>query len=286
MKGILGRKIGMTEVFTKDGKVIPVTVIEVEPNVVTQIKTVETDGYKAIQLGVGDKKEKNATKASIGHFKKANTTPKRFLKEVRDYDNEYAIGDIIDVDIFNIGDVVDVTGTSKGKGTQGVIKRWGQKSGPGGHGSHYHRRPGSLGTMLPKRVLPGKKLPGRMGHETITIENLIIVDINKEEHYILVSGNVPGPKKSLVMIKTAAKNSRKSENIELISYSEEVAVEAPVADTPAVEEKIETPAVEETTNEVVTEQEEKAEEVVADTTAEEVQEEATEPAEETSKEAE
>ena len=155
MKGILGRKVGMTEVFTKEGKVIPVTVIEVEPNVVTQVKNVETDGYNAIQLGVCDKKEKNATKASIGHAKKANTTPKRFLKEIRDYEGSYNLGDTISADLFTIGEVVDVTGTSKGHGTQGVIKRHGQASGPSAHGSRYHRRPGSMGTMRPMRVLPG-----------------------------------------------------------------------------------------------------------------------------------
>ena len=218
MKGILGRKVGMTEVFTKEGKVIPVTVIEVEPNVVTQVKNVETDGYNAIQLGVCDKKEKNATKASIGHAKKANTTPKRFLKEIRDYEGSYNLGDTIDASLFATGEVVDVTGTSKGHGTQGVIKRHGQKSGPSAHGSRYHRRPGSMGTMRPMRVLPGKALPGHMGCETVTIQNLVVVEANPAENYILVSGNVPGAKQSLVLIKSAAKNERKAENNELVSY--------------------------------------------------------------------
>lgn len=218
MKGILGRKVGMTEVFTKEGKVIPVTVIEVEPNVVTQVKNVETDGYNAIQLGVCDKKEKNATKASIGHAKKANTTPKRFLKEIRDYEGSYNLGDTIDASLFAAGEVVDVTGTSKGHGTQGVIKRHGQKSGPSAHGSRYHRRPGSMGTMRPMRVLPGKALPGHMGCETVTIQNLVVVEANPTENYILVSGNVPGAKQSLVLIKSAAKNERKAENNELVSY--------------------------------------------------------------------
>ena len=222
MKGILGRKVGMTEVFTKEGKVIPVTVIEVEPNVVTQVKNVETDGYNAIQLGVCDKKEKNATKASIGHAKKANTTPKRFLKEIRDYEDSYNLGDTISADLFTIGEVVDVTGTSKGHGTQGVIKRHGQASGPSAHGSRYHRRPGSMGTMRPMRVLPGKKLPGHMGVDTVTIQNLVIVDVNAQENYILVSGNVPGAKKSLVLIKSAAKDERKPMAEELISYEETV----------------------------------------------------------------
>ena len=218
MKGILGRKVGMTEVFTKEGKVIPVTVIEVEKNTVMQVKTVENDGYNAIQLGVCDKKEKNATKASIGHAKKANTNPKRFLKEIRDYEGSYNLGDTIDASLFAAGEVVDVTGTSKGHGTQGVIKRHGQKSGPSAHGSRYHRRPGSMGTMRPMRVLPGKALPGHMGCETVTIQNLVVVEANSAENYILVSGNVPGAKQSLVLIKSAAKNERKAENNELVSY--------------------------------------------------------------------
>lgn len=218
MKGILGRKVGMTEVFTKEGKVIPVTVIEVEKNTVMQVKTVENDGYNAIQLGVCDKKEKNATKASIGHAKKANTNPKRFLKEIRDYEGSYNLGDTIDASLFTAGEVVDVTGTSKGHGTQGVIKRHGQKSGPSAHGSRYHRRPGSMGTMRPMRVLPGKALPGHMGCETVTIQNLVVVEANPAENYILVSGNVPGAKQSLVLIKSAAKNERKAENNELVSY--------------------------------------------------------------------
>ena len=231
MKGILGRKVGMTEVFTKEGKVVPVTVIEVEPNVVTQVKSVETDGYNAIQLGVCDKKEKNATKASIGHAKKANTTPKRFLKEIRDYEGSYNLGDTISADLFTIGEVVDVTGTSKGHRTQGVIKRHGQASGPSAHGSRYHRRPGSMGTMRPMRVLPGKKLPGHMGVDTVTIQNLVIVDVNAQENYILVSGNVPGAKKSLVLIKSAAKDERKPMAEELISYEETVVDNAEATET-------------------------------------------------------
>ena len=219
MKGILGRKVGMTEVFTKEGKVIPVTVIEVEKNTVMQVKTVENDGYNAIQLGVCDKKEKNATKASIGHAKKANTNPKRFLKEIRDYEGSYNLGDTIDASLFAAGEVVDVTGTSKGHGTQGVIKRHGQKSGPSAHGSRYHRRPGSMGTMRPMRVLKGKVLSGHMGVETTTIQNLEIVDINLNDNYILVSGNVPGAKKSLVLIRSAVKGGEKG-TFELVTYEE------------------------------------------------------------------
>lgn len=219
MKGILGRKIGMTEVFTKDGKLIPVTVIEVEPNVVTQIKTVSNDGYNAIQLGVTEKKPSRATKASVGHAKKANTTPKRFLKEIRDFEGDYKLGDKISVDVFTIGEIVDVTGTSKGKGFQGVIKRHNFGRGPMSHGSRHHRGPGSIGTLQPKRVFKGTKLPGHMGDETTTIQNLEIVDICLEDNYILVSGNVPGPKKSFVVIKSAVKNSRKQNPKELVSYN-------------------------------------------------------------------
>lgn len=242
MKGILGRKLGMTQVFTKDGKLIPVTVIEITPNTVMQVKTSESDGYKAIQLGVVDKKEKNASKQEIGHAKKANTTPKRFLKELRNVDGEYQIGQTLNASLFEVGEVVDVTGTSKGKGFQGVIKRHNQNRGPMGHGSHYHRAPGSMGTMLPKRVLKGKKLPGHMGAETITIQNLQIVEVNAEENYILVSGNVPGAKNSLVLIKTAVKGNGKKNEFEVITYAEEM---ESVVDS--VEETIET-SNEETTN--------------------------------------
>ena len=244
MKGILGRKIGMTQVFTKSGKLIPVTVISVEPNVVTQIKTKENDGYEAIQLGFETKREKLATKASIGHTNKANTTPKRFFKEIRGVDvNNYSLGQEIKVDIFETGEVVDVTGVTKGHGFQGVIKRHGQNRGPMGHGSHYHRRPGSMGTMRPMRVFKGKNLPGHMGVETVTIQNLTIVAVDTENNVILVSGNVPGAKKSLVTIKTSVKNpGKKVEMDELVSY-EEKPLETPVEET-----------TEEVTEETVTEE--------------------------------
>lgn len=249
MKGILGRKVGMTQVFTTEGKLIPVTVVSVEPNTVMQVKTVETDGYNAIQLGVVDKKEKNASRASVGHAKKANTTPKRFLKEIRDCEG-YQVGDKVSADVFEVGDVVDVTGTSKGKGFAGTIKRHGQSRGPMAHGSHYHRGPGSLGTMLPKRVLKGKKLPGHMGNETVTVQNLEIIEVNPAENYILVSGNVPGAKNALVLIKSAIKNTVKKNPKEIISY-EETVVDEVVEETPVVEA-----AVEETTEETATETEE------------------------------
>ena len=220
MKGILGRKKGMTQVFTKSGKLIPVTVIEVEPNVVTQIKTKENDGYEAIQLGFENIKEKNATKAIIGHAKKANTTPKRFFREIRGVDvANYNVGDEISVDSFTEGEVVDVTGTTKGHGFEGVITRHGQSRGPMGHGSHYHRKPGSMGTMRPMRVFKAKKLPGHMGVLTVTIQNLEVVKVDKENNCILIKGNVPGPKNSLVLIKSAVKNNgRINEVDELVCY--------------------------------------------------------------------
>ena len=249
MKGILGRKVGMTQVFTKDGKLIPVTVVEVMPNTVMQVKTNETDGYNAIQLGVVDKKEKNASKQAIGHAKKAGTKPKRFLKELRNVEGEYTIGQTLCADVFEVGETVDVTGTSKGKGFQGVIKRHNQNRGPMGHGSHYHRGPGSMGTMLPKRVLKGKKLPGHMGAETITIQNLQIVEVNAEENYILVSGNIPGSKNSLVLIKSAIKGNGKKQEFEVLTY-EETVVDA-IEETTEVEETVdkeEQTATEETTD--------------------------------------
>jgi len=220
MKGILGRKIGMTQVFTKSGKLIPVTVIEVEPNVVTQIKTKENDGYEAIQVGFNTMREKLATKASAGITSKAGTTPKRFFREFRGVDiNNYSLGQEIKADIFTEGEMIDVTGTSKGKGFQGVIKRHNQSRGPMGHGSHYHRGPGSMGTMRPMRVFKGKNLPGHMGVETVTIQNLMVVSVDLENNCILVKGNVPGPKKSLVIIKTAVKNADKVKDVEeLVCY--------------------------------------------------------------------
>ncbi len=227
MKGILGKKIGMTQVFAKNGKLIPVTVIEVEPNVVTQIKTVEKDGYNAIQLGAVTVREKVSNKPKVGHTNKANTAPKRFLKEIRGVNvEEYTLGQVIDASIFKEGEIVDVSGTSKGKGFQGVIKRYNQSRGPMGHGSQYHRGVGSLGTMLPMHVLKGKKLPGHMGNVASTIQNLEVVAVDLENNVILIKGNVPGPKKSLVMIKTSIKKGDKVKDAEeLISY--EVVEEAP-----------------------------------------------------------
>ncbi len=226
MKGILGKKIGMTQVFTKEGKLIPVTVIEIEPNVVTQIKTVEKDGYDAIQLATQTIREGLSNKPKMGHTKKANTEPKRFLREIRGVNvADYTLGQVINADIFESGEIVDVTGTSKGKGFQGVIKRHNQSTGPMGHGSQYHRGVGSLGTMRPMHVLKGKKLPGQMGNVKRTVQNLEIVQIDMENNCILVKGNVPGAKKSLVLIKTAVKMpDKKKEKADLISYKEETPV--------------------------------------------------------------
>ena len=241
MKGILGKKIGMTQVFTESGKLIPVTVIEVEPNVVTQIKTVEKDGYDAIQLGAVTIKEKSSNKAKIGHTNKANTAPKRFLREIRGVNvNDYTLGQVISADIFTKGEMVDVSGISKGKGFQGVIKRHNQSRGPMGHGSQYHRGVGSMGTLLPMHVLKGKKLPGHMGNVATTIQNLEVVSIDLENNVILIKGNVPGPKKSLVMIKTSVKKGEKvNEMEELISYEvieEEATTEETAEEVAATEE--------------------------------------------------
>lgn len=264
-KGILGRKIGMTEKFTTDGKVIPVTVVEVEPNVIMQVKTVENDGYNAIQLAIVDKKEKNASKAAIGHAKKAGVSPKRFLKEIRVESTEgYTLGSTIAADTFEVGEKVDVTGTSKGKGFQGVIRRHGQSRGPETHGSRYHRRPGSMGTMRPMRVLKGKKLAGHMGSETVTIQNLEIIEVCVEDNYILVSGNIPGPKNSLVLIRSAVKGG-KVEPKEIIINKPETVVDT-------VEEVVEEKAVE---------VEEQTEEVAATEDATETTEEVTEEVTET-----
>jgi len=252
MKGILGRKKGMTEVFTTDGRLIPVTVIAVEENVVSQVKTKETDGYEAIQLATVEKKESRSNKPEMGHLKKANTTPKRFLKEIRGVDvSAYALGDVLKADVFTAGEMVDVTGTSKGKGFQGVIKRHNQHRGPMTHGSQYHRGVGSMGTLLPMRVLPGKKLPGHMGHVQVTIQNLEVIKVDLENNVILIKGSVPGPKNSLVLVKTAVKTGEKvNEPVELVVYEDETTeeVEEIVEATEEVTETVETN--EETSQEV------------------------------------
>lgn len=208
-KGILGRKIGMTQVFSENGDLIPVTVIQAESNIVLQKKTVDTDGYEAIQLGFADKKESRSNKPEKGHATKANTTPKRFVREIRGVNaGEYEIGQEVKVDLFSEGELVDVTGTSKGKGFQGSIKRHNQSRGPMAHGSRYHRRPGSMGPVAPNRVFKGKALPGQMGGEQITVQNLEIVRVDTERNLLLVKGNVPGAKKSYVKILSAVKGNK------------------------------------------------------------------------------
>ncbi|WP_308636585.1 50S ribosomal protein L3 [Paenibacillus silvisoli] len=204
MKGILGKKLGMTQVFTADGNVVPVTVIEAGPCVVLQKKDQENDGYAAIQVGFSDKKESRANKPEIGHAKKAETAPKRYVREFKGI-AEYEVGQEIKVDVFAAGEFVDVTATSKGKGFQGNIKRWNQSRGPMAHGSRYHRGPGSMGSIQANRVPKGKHLPGHMGNETVTIQNLEIVRVDAERNVLLVKGSIPGPKNSFVKVKTTVK---------------------------------------------------------------------------------
>jgi large subunit ribosomal protein L3 len=205
-KGILGRKIGMTQVFAENGDLIPVTVIEASPNVVLQKKSVETDGYEAIQLGFEDKREKLSNKPAKGHVAKASTAPKRFIREFRGLNiAEYEVGQEVKVESFAEGDVIDVSGVTKGKGFQGVIKRHGQSRGPMAHGSRYHRRPGSMGPVAPNRVFKQKKLPGQMGGTMVTIQNLTIVKVDADRNLLLVKGNVPGSRKALVVVKSAIK---------------------------------------------------------------------------------
>ena len=240
MKGILGRKAGMTQVFGSNGKLVPVTIVEVGSNVVTQVKTLENDGYDAIQLGFDDMRDKVTNKPNAGHAKKAGTTPKRFHKEIRGVDMEaYTLGQEVKADIFEAGEIVDVTGISKGKGYQGVIKKNNQHRGPMAHGSKYHRGVGSLGTMRPMRVIPGKALPGHMGAEQVTIQNLEIIKVDMENNCILVKGSIPGPKKGFVIIKSAVKTDKKNDALDLISYEEEVAEETEVVEEPVAEEKAE-----------------------------------------------
>ncbi|MBT2575732.1 50S ribosomal protein L3 [Bacillus sp. ISL-51] len=206
-KGILGRKVGMTQVFAENGDLIPVTVIEAAPNVVLQKKTAENDGYEAIQLGFDDKREKLSNKPEKGHVAKAETAPKRFVKELRGVEMDaYEVGQEVKVEIFSAGEIVDVTGVSKGKGFQGAIKRHGQSRGPMSHGSRYHRRPGSMGPVDPNRVFKGKLLPGRMGGDQITVQNLEIVKVDAERNLLLIKGNVPGARKTLITVKSAVKS--------------------------------------------------------------------------------
>ena len=209
MKGILGTKLGMTQIFTEDGIVIPVTVVEAGPVVVTQIKTTEKDGYNAIQVGFEDAKEKSLNKPQKGHLAAANVL-KKHLKEFRvDSVEGYTVGQEINADLFAAGEIIDVTGISKGKGFQGPIKRHGQSRGPESHGSRYHRRPGSMGACsFPGRVFKNKKLAGHMGSVKVTVQNLEVVKVDADKNLILVKGAIPGAKGSVVTIKEAVKSSK------------------------------------------------------------------------------
>ncbi len=208
-KGILGKKLGMTQIFNAEGLLIPVTVIEAGPCTVVQKKTLEKDNYLAVQLGFGEIRERLVNKPETGHFAKAKVKPKRFLREIRiNPDDDFAqlnVGDTVDVSIFNEGEKVDVTATSKGKGFQGSIKRHNQSRGRMSHGSKYHRRVGSLGSIAPARVFKGRPLPGRMGGERVTIQNLEIVKVDPDRNLLLVKGSVPGVKGSLVIIRNSVK---------------------------------------------------------------------------------
>ena len=209
MKGILGRKIGMTQIFTEAGEVVPVTVVEAGPVVVTQVKTIENDGYNAVQVGFVDAKEKSLNKPQKGHLAAANTL-KKHLKEFRvESVDAYTVGQEIKADVFASGEMIDVTGISKGKGFQGPIKRHGQSRGPESHGSRYHRRPGSMGACsYPGRVFKNKKLAGHMGSVKVTVQNLEVVRVDAEKNFILVKGAIPGAKGSVVTIKEAVKASK------------------------------------------------------------------------------
>lgn len=238
MKGILGRKIGMTQVFTEDGVLIPVTVVEATPNTVLQVKTMDNDGYEAVQLGFEDVKERRATKASKGHAAKANTAPKKFAKEIRGNELNVSLGDQVKVDIFEAGDMVDVQGTSKGKGFMGTVVRNNAKIGPKSHGSMHHRHIGSLATIgitsRAGKISKGTVMAGQEGGYTTTNQNLEIIKVDVENNYLLIKGNVPGPKKGLVMVKSAVKTSKAKDGVKtLVDYTP---AEAVVEETAAEEE--------------------------------------------------
>ena len=211
-KGILGKKVGMTQVFTENGELVAVSVIDVTPNVVLQVKTVENDGYDAIQLGFDDKREVLSNKPEQGHVAAAKTAPKRFVREIRNVElGETKVGDELKADVFAEGEAVDVTGITKGHGYQGNIHKDGQSHGPMAHGSRYHRRPGSMGAII-NRVFKGKPLPGRMGNHKVTMQNLKIVRADLDNNVLLIKGNVPGANKSFVTIKSSVKAGLKKNN--------------------------------------------------------------------------
>lgn len=253
MKGLLGRKLGMTQVFTTDGTLIPVTVVEVTPNVVLQKKTVETDGYVSVQLGYEDVKAHRANKPLVGHVAKANTAPKKFIREIRGNEmNGYAVGDLVKADLFNAGDMVDVTGTSKGKGFMGAVYRNNQKTGPNSHGSGFHRSPGSLATIGRNNgvINKGRIMAGQEGGYTTTNQNLEVVGIDLIHNALLIKGNVPGPKRGYVVVKTTTKKKKSVAAKELISRI--VAPEAEVVVEDVVEAVVE-PIVEAVVETVVAE---------------------------------
>lgn len=222
MKGIIGRKLGMTQVFTVEGELIPVSVVDVTPNVVMQKKTLVTDGYDAVQLGYQDKKVSRITKPAAGHAQKADTVAKQYLREIRGTAlHEFEVGNAIDGSIFVAGDLVDVTGTSKGKGYAGAIKRNNQKLGPKSHGSGYHRGVGSLttGGRTLARIAKGRVMAGQMGNVKVTNRNLEIVKIDTNYHYLLIKGNIPGPKRGVVVIKTTTKKIKHKTPVELVDYA-------------------------------------------------------------------
>ncbi len=243
MKAILGRKMGMTSVFAEDGTLYPVTVVEVLPNVVTQVKTLEKDGYVAVQVGYEEKKESRANKAEKGIAKKANTVPHYVSAELRGGEmGSYQLGDLIKADMFQAGDVVDVIGTSKGHGYSGTIKRWHMHIGPKGHGSGYHRGQGSFANngRYNHGVMPGKHMSGHHGNKSATLLNLLVVKVDAEKGYILIKGGLPGSKKSIVTIRSAIKTVKNKESVKpLIQRVKKVeapkAEEAP-AEAPAAEE--------------------------------------------------
>lgn len=210
LKGLLGRKLGMTRIFNEDGLWVTVTLLEAGPCTVVQRKTTENDGYEAVQVGFGDVKEKRCTKPLRSHFQKAGVAPKRVLREFRvDQASSLKPGDEVGTDIFKVGDHVDVSGVSKGKGFQGIMKRHGAHGGPGGHGSNFHRAPGSIGSSAdPSEVMKGKTLPGRMGNELVTVQHLQVVDIVPEKNLLVVRGAVPGAPGGMVVVKQSVKGSK------------------------------------------------------------------------------
>lgn len=222
MKGLLGRKLGMTQVFAEDGTLIPVTVVEVQPNVVLQKRTMETDNYEAVQLGVVDVKEQRANKSEIAHAAKANTAPKKFVREIKGNGMaDLEVGDVVTADLFNAGDMVDVTGISRGKGTQGPVRRNNQALGPKSHGSRFHRGGGSLATggLSSMMIKKGAVMAGHTGVQTTTNRNLEIIKSDANDNYLLVKGNIPGPKRGFVVIKTTTKKVKSKDPVVLVDFA-------------------------------------------------------------------